>query len=472
MIRTKSILSFLALLLLVVPTISAKIWLPSILSDHMVIQRNSSTRIWGWTSAPDETITVTGSWDNKPYQVKAPQGKWSVAIATPEAGGPYTITIKGHETLILKDVLVGEVWLCSGQSNMGWTPKMGLVNAEQEIKEANYPEIRFHSVQLQISDHPQDNSVGKWEACTPESFSNFSSVAYFFGRKLYKELNVPIGLINSSWGGTNVEVWIPSSKMEGHTELQNSINSIPDAPWWPKKPAVSFNAMIHPLVHHDIAGMIWYQGESNRPNAEFYHQAFTMLAQSWRGFWKKDFPIYLAQIAPFNYGSKTGLEGALVHEAQLKVSKTLPHSGLAVTNDIGDLKNIHPENKQDVGLRLAYWALAKNYGKKEIAYSGPVYKEMTVSKKKAIIHFDHAANGLKSKGEVLTEFYIAGSDKKFYKANAKIKGSTVIVWHPDIKEPVAVRFAFSETALPNLYNVEGLPAPGFRTDDWEIQLAE
>lgn len=470
--RTRPILFFLLLFLITAPQVSAKIWLPSILSDHMVIQRDSNTTIWGWTTAPDEVITVTGSWNNQPFEVKAPQGKWSVAIPTPQAGGPYTITIKGHETIVLKDVLVGEVWLCSGQSNMQWTPLMGLTNAEAEIEAANHPEIRFHTVQLQISDHPQDNSQGVWEVCTPDSFSNFSSVAYFFGRKLQKELGVPIGLINSSWGGTNVEVWIPGPKLESQKELLSSIESIPVAPWWPREASLSYNAMIHPLIQHDIAGMIWYQGESNRPNAQFYQQAFTLLVEGWRELWKKEFPVYLAQIAPFDYGSKTGLEGALVHEAQLKVSQSLPNAGLAVTNDIGNLKNIHPKNKQDVGLRLAYWALAKTYGKQNVTYSGPIYKEMTLSKKKAIIHFEHAEKGLKSADTDLKEFYIAGADKKFYKAKARIKGATVEVWHPKVKEPVAVRFAFSETAQPNLYNQAGLPASGFRTDDWSIDLSD
>ena len=449
--------------------VQAKIWLPSILSDSMVLQQDSEATIWGWTTGVSEKISVTGSWNNEKVTVEAYQGKWSLKLSTPKAGGPYTITIEGHEKIVLSNVLVGEVWLCSGQSNMEWTPLHGLDNAEEEIANSSYPNIRFFSVPKHISKYPQDDSFGEWVESSSETMKNFSSVGYFFGRRLHKDLDVPVGLINSSWGGTNVEVWIPEEVIQKEQALVKSMDRINEVAWWPRNEALAYNAMIHPLVNFEVAGSIWYQGESNRMNAEYYHQAFSMMINSWRKEWQKDFPFYFVEIAPYDYGTETNLEAALVREAQLKTSQTVSNTGMVVTNDIGNLKNIHPINKQEVGRRLALWALAKTYGVKDIAYSGPAFKSLKIKKNKAIVSFDFTGKGLEVKGKEVKEFYIAGVDKIFYAAKVKIDGSKVELKSKKVKKPVAVRFGFTDTALPNLYNSGGLPAAAFRTDDWAVK---
>jgi len=460
----------LVVLLFVVQNGFAKLWLPSILSDNMVLQQKTEATIWGWTTASNEKITITGSWNNEAISVKAYQGKWVAKLPTPVGGGVYTITIKGHETIVIKNVLIGEVWLGSGQSNMQWTPQNGLLNVEEEIKNANYPNIRFFHVERHTAEHPQEQTLGKWVICTPETMKNFSSVAYFFGRKLHKELKVPVGMINSSWGGTPVETWIDKDVLTINNELKEASKKIPSNVWRPHLPGNAYNAMIHPITNFSIAGFIWYQGESNRENAFSYYKSFPLLINSWRKEWESELPFYFVQIAPFTYNSPKNIDAAVVRDAQLQTMLSFPKTGMAVINDIGNLKNIHPIKKQEVGRRLALWALAKDYEKTDLEYSGPVYKSMEINKKKIILHFDHAANGLMQKGKELAEFFIAGKDKVFHKAKAKIVKNTVVVSSKNVKEPVAVRFAFSNTALPNLFNKEGLPASAFRTDNWKIEL--
>ncbi|WP_242203075.1 sialate O-acetylesterase [Aestuariivivens insulae] len=443
----------------------AKIWLPSILSNNMVLQQQSEATIWGWTTNAAETITVTASWHSEPFTTKAYQGVWSLKLPTPKAGGPYTITITGHEVLELKNVLIGEVWFCSGQSNMEWSPLKGLVNAEQEIKAANYPKIRLFSVNKKKSEYKQDDAEGVWEFCRPETMKNFSSVAYFFGRKLHNELDVPIGLVNSSWGGTPIETWIDKAQIEAHPDLKAASQKIKDYVWWPRDPGVTYNSMVHPFTNFDIAGCLWYQGESNRQNAKSYYKSLPLMIETWRNAWGKGLPFYFVQIAPFAYNDFKD-DVPLVRDAQLQTMITVKNTGMVVTNDIGNLKNIHPTNKQEVGKRLALWALAKTYGVKHVVYSGPIYKQMEIKRNKAIIYFDHAEGGLNSKGEELKAFYIAGADKEFHPAKAKIIGNVVEVYAKKVKYPVAVRFAFSDDALPNLFNASGLPASAFKTDTW------
>ncbi|MEM6805217.1 MAG: sialate O-acetylesterase [Bacteroidota bacterium] len=448
----------------------AKIWTLSIISDHMVLQRNAKAKLWGWTTQTNEEIKLSTTWSDEVLSIKADQGYWEVEVPTPEAGGPYQIRIQAHETITLKNIMIGEVWICSGQSNMEWTPMMGLDHAEEEIKEANYPEIRFFNVPRHKSNHPQEDTKGSWSECSPKTMKNFSSVAYFFGRKLHKNLDIPIGLISSNWGGTNIEVWIPKEKLMEKEALVEATKKLKRVPWWPEEVGVCYNAMIHPLIKFEIAGALWYQGESNRINAFSYYESFPLMIEQWRALWQKEFPFYFVQIAPYNYKTEQNIDAAIVRDAQLSTMQRLAGTGMAVTNDIGNLADIHPTNKQEVGRRLALWALAKTYGKEDVSFSGPIYSSMEIENHAILLSFDYVEGGLMMKGEKLKEFYLAGTDQIFIEAEAVIEGNKIRVTHPDIKNPKAVRFAFSNRAEPNLYNKAGLPASAFRTDTWEIKL--
>lgn len=448
-------------------SVQANVSLPAIFGDHMVLQQNAEAAIWGWAK-PGEKVTIVCSWDGKEIEAKPDnRARWSAVLSTPAAGGPYSIAIKGYNAIELNDVMIGEVWFCSGQSNMEWTPRAGIDNAEEEIKNANYPNIRLFTVEHRTADSPQLDIRGEWKVCSPETMIDFGAIAYFFGRDLNGALNVPVGLINSSWGGTPAEVWTTAETIlndEGFTKAATKMNL---TPWWPIGPGQAFNAMTAPIIPFRIAGALWYQGEANVVDPQNYERLLPALIQNWRNEWGYDFPFYYVQIAPFKYGKK--YEGALLRDAQRKAMKT-PNTGMVVVDDIGNINDIHPRNKQDVGKRLANWALNRNYGKTSLPVSGPLYKEMKVEKNRVRIFFDYAESGLITKGKVPTHFEIAGEDGIFIPATAKIDGSTVVVQGKGIKNPVAVRFAWDNIAEHNLFNKEGLPASTFRTDDWDIVL--
>ena len=457
----------LTLMLGSLTSLLANVTLPAILGDHMVLQQRTEVAIWGWAQ-PREVVTVTASWNNVAVTDTADNhADWRVALTTPAAGGPYTITIVGADTLVIQDVLVGEVWLASGQSNMEWSARSGIDRAEEEIANANYPEIRLFQVSRRSADSPQLDVAGEWVVCRPATMAEFSAVAYFFGRSLYQHLDQPIGLINSSWGGTPAETWISPDVIAANDTLQQAAARLSEVPWCPVSPGATYHSMIAPITSFPLAGVIWYQGESNTKNAETYDHTFAALIRCWRQQWQHDFPFYYVQIAPYQYGRP--LEAVLVREAQQKVL-AMPNTGMVVTSDIGNPEDIHPRNKQDVGDRLARWALHQTYGNDTIANSGPLYRRMEVKGRKAYIYFDHADHGLRSDGNALTHFEMAGADRKFVLAKATIRDSTVVVRAPSVKNPVAVRFGWSNMAEPNLFNAEGLPAAPFRADDWPISL--
>lgn len=456
-------------LVLIYTGTEAKIWTPSVIADNMVLQQNDTVTLWGWTTKTNEEITVTGDWNNVPVKTKAFRGKWKVNLPTTKAGGPYKVKIKGHKELLLSNVMLGEVWLASGQSNMQWSSVHGFDNAKEEVSLADYPNIRLFNVPQVQSATRQFDVPAEWEECAPESVKEFSAVAYFFARHLHKNLDVPIGIINSSWGGTNAEVWVEEKVVNEDPELKQALTCHTPNDWKSYEPAYMFNSMIAPLIPFTIAGTIWYQGESNRNSASTYTKLFTSLIDNWRDNWGYNFPFYYVQIAPFKYKEKDA--GVLLREAQLKAIKH-DNVGMVVVSDIGNINDIHPGNKQDVGKRLGNWALVKTYNHSGIAYSGPLYKQMETKKNKAIISFDYAESGLMMKGKKLTHFEIAGADQQFVKAKAKISGNKVIVSSKQVKQPVAVRFAWDNIAEPNLFNKEGLPASAFRTDDWEIKITD
>ena len=451
------ILLYLCVLCFAGPVACGNVSLPEIFSDNMVLQQKSEITFWGWAK-PGEKIIINAGWlHNELDTIVGNQGKWSIILKTPAAGGPYNIHIKGYNELTLKNVLIGEVWLCSGQSNMEWSARMGINNGEEEIKNADYPDIRLFSVYHSTSMYPQDHFKGEWTTCTSETMRNFSAIGYFFARKLSRELGVPVGLINSSWGGTPAEAWMSEEVIMKDAFLRGAAARQKPVPWGPVEPGRIYNSMISPLIPFRIAGVLWYQGESNTINAYAYKEILTGLIRSWRSGWGYDFPFYFAQIAPFRYGNS--FDGVRVREAQRRVLE-VPLTGMIVLSDIGDTVDIHPRNKQDAALRFANLALNRYYKTIKTEDSGPLFKEMVIDKNKAIISFDHS-DGLHVVGDKVTWFEIAGVDKVFYPADARIKGVQVIVKSEKVKAPVAVRFAWGNTATPNLFNGANLPASCF-----------
>ena len=448
---------------------AAQVRLPAIIGSHMVLQQKSEVKIWGWSS-PDEKITIKTSWDTTTYKGSSSSPtRWMSKIKTPTAGGPYTITING--TTILEDVMIGENWLCGGQSNMEWSGDQNLKQCLDEMPNATNQKIRFFYVPKSTSDTPQDNCNGSWKVCSPEEMKHFSAVGYFFGKQLQQDLNIPIGLINCNWGGTSAEVWTPKELVENDPILIEASKKIGPLPWWPNLPGKAYNAMISPIKNFEIAGAIWYQGESNSGTASTYKALIEKMVGAWRKDFQKEIPFYYVQIAPFSgYGNYN--VDALLREAQT-TCLSIPKTGMVVISDlVTDLKNIHPTNKIDVSNRLAKLALSETYGRTGVAYKSPLYKSMQVEKQKIRILFDNAANGLIAKDKVITELYIAGEDKVFHPALGKIEKNTLVVWNKTIKNPVAVRFGFSNDAIPNLFSSEGLPVNIFRTDNWSVDTSK
>lgn len=450
---------------------AAEVKLPSIFSEHMVVQREQPVPVWGWAE-PGEKVKV--SLAGQSAETKADEkGNWKVALPELKAGGPYELVVAGSNTIKRGDVLVGEVWLCSGQSNMGWTVARS-VNAKEEIANSANPKLRMFFVARHPADKPQENCRGDWRVAGPKTVGNFSAVAYFFGRKLQKELGVPVGLINSSWGGTICEAWTSHEALQGEDDfkalLKRGANSKNKKS--PNRASVLYNGMIAPLVPYGIRGAIWYQGEANVGRAAQYAKLFPTMIRDWRDQWNEKFPFLFVQLAPFRYGNHDPALCAELWDAQLKTLKNVENTGMAVTTDIATLNNIHPPNKQDVGDRLARWALAKTYGKDGIVYSGPIYKSMKVEGNKIRLAFNHVDGGLKTRdGKAPNEFQIASAKGDFVPAQAKIEGDAVVVWSDQVSQPAAVRMGWRDTAQPNLMNEAGLPASPFRTDDRKLKTA-
>lgn len=443
--------------------LAAAVRLPAVIGSHMVLQQRASVPIWGW-AAPAETVTIRVSWATNVYQATASNGaRWSTQIQTPEAGGPHTIRINAANELVLEDVQIGEVWLCSGQSNMEWSGDQNLSQSLEESPRATNTLIRFFHVPKSTAAAPQDLVPAQWVVCSPESMKRFSAVGYFFGKRLHERLQVPVGLINASWGGTPAEVWTPRDIVDADPELKAAAAELKPAAWWPHEPGLAYNAMLHPLVPYRLAGAIWYQGESNVGTHGTYRKLLTAMIDGWRKAWNAELPFYFVQIAPFTYGDDH-IRAALLREAQTDAARH-PKTGMVVISDLVDnVKDIHPQLKREVAERLAAAALAETYGVAGLHFRSPQYRSHRVDGDKVRIEFDFVPTGLISRGGPPSDFTIAGADGAFVPATAVIDGTSVVVSSPKVPQPVVVRFGFNNTAMPNLFSTEGLPVNLFRTD--------
>jgi len=505
-VKPRLLFGFLVgLLLESLPSIAAQpLTLPRVFADHLVFQREVPVPIWGWAE-PNAAVTVAFSGQTKSVAA-GPDGKWRVTLdrMPANAGGMDLVITAGDQSLTVRDVLVGEVWICSGQSNMEWT-LAGTDGAQEEIARADHPLIRQFKVPHVTHSKPQRDLPGAWSVCSPATAAQFTAVGYHFALQIRRELGVPIGLLNTSWGGTRIEPWtdpeafaeLPSLKevtdyianadslyrqeqvaklneieawvrscreaLERNTELPASPGVMPSHPLSrADKPTAIYNAMVAPLIPYAFRGALWYQGESNNGEGMLYSDKMNALIRSWRRLWNQgEFPFLFVQLAPYRYNRPEALPG--IWEAQA-AALHIPNTGMAVTTDIGNVSDIHPRNKKEVGRRLSLWALAKTYGRQDLVFSGPLYQSMRVDGNRIILSFAHAQGLKSSDGKPLTWFTIAGGDGRHVSAKAEILGDTVVVSSPEVEQPVSVRFGWNELAEPNLVNGSGLPASPFRTD--------
>ncbi len=510
-------LTFVAVLALLSPTLGAEVRLPSIFGDQMVLQRNQANDLWGWAD-PNESVTVVLG--GQRHLVTADSsGSWRVRLEPLPAGGPHRITVQGTNQIVLQDVMVGEVWLCSGQSNMEW-PVERVRNADLEIRTANYPDIRLLELPHVGTQEPQSDFAGRWQPATPETVRDFSAVGYFFGRLLHQSLNVPVGMIQSAWGASAAEAWVRRDVLEADpryagmlehwTEIERTFDpeaakakyqqdlkkweqeaeqarvrgeQSPNRPWFADpmtgqfRPANLYNGMLKPIMGSGFRGVIWYQGETNAGRAYQYRHLFPLLIQNWRRDWGAgDFPFYWVQLADFGttdetqdapaQGPPSESAWAELREAQT-MTLQLANTGQAVIVDLGEANDIHPVNKQEVAVRLARIALARDYGV-NLAYRSPLYREMDRGEGRLTLTFDHVGSGLESHDfNSVLGFAVAGEDRVFHWAQARIVDEDRIeVWSPQVLGPVAVRYAWGDDPVCNVFSKEGLPLTPFRTDDW------
>lgn len=449
--------------------------LPEILSDGMVLQQSSKVNIWG-KAERGKKVEVKPCWSETAVRVTADDaGNWLAVIETPEASfTPRTITISDGEEIVLRDILIGEVWLASGQSNMEM-PLNGFRN--NPIMDANgtialsgqYPAIRFVTIPKKQSFEPMESVEGRWQVCNAANSPGFSATAFFFAETLHRSLNVPVGIIVSAWGGSRVEAWINKEILATYPDVDlnpETVNKLNSS----GRPLLMYNAMIHPLQNYVVKGFIWYQGESNVGAYKVYPERLHNMVELWRSQWKNpELPFLYVEIAPYIYGNANDAGAAFLREAQFKAQKIIPHSGMISTNDLVEpyeLRNIHPRNKTDVGKRLAFMALNKTYGYNRVAAHGPEYNSMEIRDGKAIISFDYAQEGF-NRTDGIEGFEIAGEDGLFQPAQAVVRDGKVEVSHEGVNQPVAVRYCFRNFQIGNLAGTRELPVVPFRTDSFE-----
>lgn len=440
----------------------AEVKMPAVFSDGMVLQQQSEVALWGSTDSKSGKVTITPSWDNRTYTVSAGKdGKWRTKIATPAYGGPYYIEISDGDRISLNNVLIGDVWVCSGQSNMDMrvSGRYGdaVIGAQDAIFAPANPDIRMFNVGAKLVGEPLEDCTGKWEEASCETVPEFSAAAYFFARKLNELTGIPIGVIHASYGGSRCEAWMSNeaaAKYKDDKRVQNA--------------SCLYNGMLNPVVGYGIKGCLWYQGEANTDYPELYTTLFPDMVRDWRSHWDcGEFPFLYAQIAPYNYGDKKN--SAFLREAQLKSLDLVPNSGMVVLMDIGRENTIHPMDKKPVGDRFAYLALSKAYGKKVEGVEGPKYVGMEVDGDKLIVKFENTGKGLTTYRQPITGFEIAGEDHVFHPAKVRytkdLKGLELT--SPDVPKPVAARYDFVNYAKGCMFNSLGMPLSSFRTDNWE-----
>lgn len=457
---------------------NAAIKLPALFSDNMMLQQKSNAPIWGWADK-NQAIKIKTSWDAKTYKLKADkEGKWKIALQTPVAGGPYEITVSdGAETKSIKNILIGEVWLCSGQSNMEMPlkgfPGQPVLKGNEAIVHSTNKQIRFITVPRATVLKPNEDFEGQWYAAGPQTTGNFSATAWYFGSLLQEVLQVPVGLIHVSYGGSSMEAWMNQEMLKDFTSAKIPTTEEELAKDPNRVPTTLFNGMLSPVIGYGIKGCIWYQGESNYERAGQYKDLMKKMVSSWRGLWQQgDFPFYYAQIAPFNYAqfhpkdNKEEYNSAYLREAQLKASTEISNSGMAVLMDIGEENNIHPADKEAGGNRLGYLALTKTYGINGFEFESPEFKALEIKDNSVTVSFDKAPNGITSYGREVTGFEIAGNDKVFYPAKSEVRRKSVVLSSDKVTKPVAVRYLFKDVAKAVLFSTGGLPMSSFRTDEW------
>ena len=472
--------------------LQAEVRLPALVGDNMVLQRNATVSLWGWTD-PGAGVKVRTSWNRQTYRTRADaEGKWLVRVATDDAGGPYDITIRSGNEVRLTNVLLGEVWICAGQSNMEM-PVQGYLgqpclHAAETMRDARlYPDIRLFTVARCSTDTPQEDCGGRWLCPDPATVGAFSAVGYYFGRSLYQYLGVPVGLITTTWGGTNIEAWL--------SEESNAKLGV-DAEYRKKNwdeyylpCSVLYNGMVAPLANYTAKGFIWYQGESNRGNAQDYAAMQVELIRQWRKLWGDErMPFYLTQIAPYRYSGAEKRRSAILVEQQVKAVASVPFCAIASTTDVGTYSLIHEPDKRSVGERLSWLALSRDYGIPGVPADAPTYRSMEVRDGKVIVSFNHLCapddqsdprsfSWLDDAGQVIRSvkgFEVAGEDRVFHPAKARLlwMDNQVELYSEEVSAPVAVRYAFCNYTETNLKTTLGQPVVPFRTDDWEIPAEE
>ncbi len=458
-----------ALLLIVATTAQAYVTLPSIFSDGMVVLQDSDIKIWGWAK-PKEPITVVASWDGQEVTTEASaDATWSVTLHTPIGSfDTYDIEINGWDKHTIQNVMVGEVLLCSGQSNMEWTIGAGFIGKDSVIAQANQPDIRMFHVDYRTSETPTHDVSGQWQEATQNNINYFSAIGYFIACQIRRELNVPVGIINSTWGGTPIECWTPEEAYINCDRLRRANEELNQGEWGPCRPARIYNAMIAPFTNYKIRGVAWYQGEENTNNPQAYTDMMFALINEWRvAFNNDDLPFVYAQIAPYRYGNGNGV---IIRENQRRALQ-IPGTAMVVIGELGDTTNIHPQHKVEAGNRFAAAILNHIYNKKNYRYEAPLFKALTIVGTKAIVTFDNDQDLHTTDGKAPNLFEIASNDGVFYPAKAKIvkrnKGTDAIyqveLTSKHVKTPQDVRYAWSDTAWPNMCNANGVQASCFNT---------